>query len=264
MSIYLKKAEEIALMREAGRIVARAHEAMREAIRPGISTAALDQIAARVLEAHNAKPAFLGYRPRGAPLPFPATVTACINEELVHGIPREDCILQEGDIISLDIGCFYQGFVGDAAFTAGVGKISAEAEKLLADTEAALWVGIRAMKMGNKTSDVSRGIQEFAESRGYSVVREYTGHGVGRRMHEEPQVPNWWPDKRDRVRGMRPIALKPGMTIALEPMISLGSPQTRTKEDEWTVVMADGALCAHFEHTIAVTMDGEPLVLTVL
>jgi methionyl aminopeptidase len=260
--IYYKTPAEIRIMREAGRIVARALQAMREAIRPGISTYDLDRIAARVIEQHRAIPAFLGY-PYGSPNPFPATVTACINNELVHGIPSKKRVLQEGDIVTLDTGAIHQGFVGDAAFTAGVGQISDEARRLLEVTEAALYEGIRASLVGNATSDVSRTVQRYVERQGYSVVREYTGHGVGRTMHEEPQVPNWWPDRRQRIKGWKSVPLKPGMTFAIEPMVNVGRPETQVLEDQWTVVTADGSLCAHFEHTIAVT-DGEPLILTLL
>lgn len=263
MAVIIKTPEELAIMREAGRITAMALQAMREAVRPGVSTKELDAIAAEVLRRHNAKPAFLGYPP-GSPFPFPATVTTSINDELVHGIPSEDRILQEGDIISLDCGAIYKGYVGDAAFTMGVGKISEEAQRLLEVTEAALYHGIDLARAGVETRDVSRGIQAFVEERGYSVVREYTGHGVGRSMHEDPQVPNWWPSPRQRVRGWRSVRLEPGITFALEPMVNIGQPYTRVLDDHWTVVTADGSLCAHFEHTIAITPDGPPLILTAL
>ncbi len=247
-------------MREAGRIVARCHEALREAIRPGVSTWHLDQIAARVIAQHGAEAAFLGY-PYDSPNPFPATITVCINEELVHGIPSKERILEDGDIITVDVGVIHQGFVGDAAFTVGVGRISKKAQRLLEITEAALYEGIEAAVAGKRISDVSRAIQRFVEKRGHSVVREYTGHGVGRKMHEEPQIPNWWPNRR--LKGWKPIPLRPGMTFALEPMVNAGLPDTRVLDDEWTVVTADGSLCAHFEHTIAIT-EGKPLIVTVL
>jgi methionyl aminopeptidase len=260
MAIYYKTNEEITIMREAGRIVAKVHEALRQAVCPGISTWELDQIAFDIIKSHNAEPSFLGYPP-GSPHPFPATINASINEELVHGIPRKDRKLKEGDIISLDVGATYKGFVGDAAFTVGVGKISEAAAHLLKVTEESLYQGIKQAVIGNETADVSRAVQTFVEKHGYSVVREYTGHGVGRNMHEEPQVPNWWPDRRQRLRGWRPVPLKKGMTFALEPMVNIGGPATRVLDDHWTVVTADGSLCAHFEHTIAVT-DGEPMILT--
>lgn len=250
-------------MREAGKIVAKAHEAMREAIKPGVSTWELDQIAAKIFEQHNAIPAFLGYPPNGEH-PFPATITASVNTELVHGIPSKDVVLEEGDIISLDTGCHYRGYVGDAAFTYGVGKISDDAQKLLDVTEKALYVGIDAARLGQETSDISKAIQTFAESEGYSVIREYTGHGVGQKMHEEPSIPNWWPTKKESRRMRRAFesaVLTKGMTFALEPMIAIGGPETVELDDHWTVVMEDGALSAHFEHTIAIT-EGEPIILT--
>ncbi|MCB9435418.1 MAG: type I methionyl aminopeptidase [Anaerolineales bacterium] len=260
MAIHYKNSEEIMAMREAGRIVARCHEALREAVKPGISTWELDQVALKVMESHGAVSAFIGY-PYGSQNPFPAHITTCINDELVHGIPNPQRILTEGDIVSLDVGVIYKGFVGDAAFSMGVGKISKEAQRLLDITEAALYEGIRNATVGNYTSDVSKSIQHYVEKRGCSVVREYTGHGVGRKMHEEPQVPNWWPMRK--IRGWKAAALKPGMTFALEPMVNAGRPETRVLDDEWTVVTEDGSLCAHFEHTIAIT-EGEPLILTVL
>ncbi|MFP4322497.1 MAG: type I methionyl aminopeptidase [Anaerolineales bacterium] len=264
MNVNVKSPTELQTMREAGRIVARALEAMREAIKPGVSTWELDQIAARVLEQHQARPAFLGYPP-GSKHPFPATITACINSELVHGIPSKARILQEGDIVSLDTGCHYRGFVGDAAFTAGVGRISDEAQKLIDVTEGALDVGIGAAKAGAGTRDISQSIQQYVESHGYSVIREYTGHGVGQKMHEAPTIFNWWPQKMTRRlrRQFQDVPLRQGMTLALEPMVSQGSPATQELDDHWTVVMADGSLSAHCEHTIAV-VENEPLILTVL
>jgi methionyl aminopeptidase len=263
MVVIAKQPEELAVMREAGRITALALQAMREAVRPGVSTKELDTIAAEVLHKHNAKPAFLGYPP-GSPHPFPASITASINDELVHGIPSPDRILNEGDIISLDFGAIYKGFVGDAALTVGVGKISEEAQRLLDVTEEALAVGIDLARVGNETRDISEGIQKFVEAKGYGVVREYTGHGVGRSMHEEPQIPNWWPAGRQRLRGWRSYPLQPGYTFALEPMICIGRPETKVLSDHWTVVTRDGSLCAHFEHTLAVTPDGPPWILTAL
>ncbi|MBI5928468.1 MAG: type I methionyl aminopeptidase [Chloroflexi bacterium] len=264
MTIYTKTAAEIALLREAGRIVARAHEAMREKIRPGMNTLEFDKIATRVFEQHKAFPAFLGY-PYGSKNPFPASVTVCINDELVHGIPSKDRILHEGDIISLDTGCIYQGFVGDAAYSYGVGSVTPEAQRLLDVTEEALNVAIQASVVGHDVSHVAKAIQHYAESHSYNVVRGYTGHGVGRKMHEEPQVPCWWPERnpRQRMKSAKAAPLKPGMTIAIEPMIIAGRSETRVLDDQWTVVTADGSLCAHFEHSIAIT-EGEPVILTLL
>jgi len=253
--IILKTPDEIALLREAGRIVALAHLAMKDAVRPGVSTWELDQIGAEALRQHGATPAFLNY-PKANAKPFPAVINASINHELVHGIPSRDRILKEGDIISLDIGCHYNGFVGDAAYTWPVGEVSPNVQRLLDVTERALYVGIEASVLPNRVSDVARAIQAFVEKHGYSVPREYTGHGVGRAMHEDPQVPNWWTKKAG------PGApLQVGMVYALEPMVMAGGPETRELADGWTVITKDKALCAHFEHTIAITETG-PVILT--
>lgn len=251
--VHIKTPEEIAIMRQAGRINALALQAVREALRPGVSTAELDAIAEEIILRHGAKPAFKGYP---GPYPFPATITVCINEELVHGIPREDRIIQEGDIVSVDCGTVYKGFVADAAFTAGVGEISPLARKLLRVTEEALYKGIRQARPGRYTGDISAAIQEHVEKHGFHVVREYTGHGIGRWMHEDPAVPNFGrPGTGERLR--------PGMVLALEPMVLVGTPETEVLEDEWTVASADGSLTAHFEHTVAVTEFG-PQILTKL
>ncbi|NDJ60603.1 MAG: type I methionyl aminopeptidase [Chloroflexi bacterium] len=258
MPVVIKTPDEIKIMREAGRIVAKVHQALREAVRPGVTTGELDKIAETIIRDHKAVPAFLDYPKPNSPN-FPASITASINNELVHGIPGER-VLKEGEIISLDVGTVYEGFVGDAAFTMGVGEIPAPVQRLLDVTEEALRVGIEASVLPNETKDVSMAVQAYVERQGYSVVREYTGHGVGRAMHEEPQVPNWWP-RNARQRGWRSYPLEVGMTYALEPMVNLGRPETRELDDKWTVVTRDGSLCAHFEHTIAIT-DGEPLILT--
>ena len=260
MDIHLKTPDEIALMREAGRIVAQAHEAMRQAVRPGVSTWELDQIAETVIRDHGATPAFLNYPKQDAP-DFPASITASINEELVHGIPSKDRILQEGDIISLDTGCHYEGFVGDAAYTWPVGEISPAVQRLLDVTERALYVAIEASVIPNDVSAVARATQQFVESQGYSVAREYTGHGVGRNMHEDPQVPNWWPRKKKRRKKEINPPLQPGMTYAIEPMVIGGRGDLKELDDKWTVVTKDRSLCAHFEHTIAIT-EGDPVILT--
>lgn len=251
--VVIKTPEEIAIMREAGRINALALDAVRRAIRPGVTTAELDAIAEEVIRSHGAVPAFKGYP---GPYPYPATITASINDELVHGIPSPKRVLREGDIISIDCGTIYKGFVADSAFTVGVGEISPEAQRLIEVTEQALYAGIAQMRPGKRVGDVSAAIQHYVESRGYHVTREYTGHGVGRVMHEGPMVPNYG------VPG-RGMLLRPGMTIALEPMVLVGTPKTRVLEDQWTVASADGSLTAHFEHSVAVT-EGEPLVLTTL
>jgi len=258
VAIIIKTRQEINMLREAGRINAEALEAMRRAVRPGVTTAELDAIAEDIIRSHQAVPAFLHYpnpSPKHSDHPYPATITASVNDELVHGIPGPR-VLKEGDIISIDCGCVYKGFVGDAAFTVGVGPISEEAERLIRVTEEALHKAIEASRVGSRLGDVSAAIQKHAERNGYSVVREYTGHGVGRDMHEDPQIPNWGKRRTG-------IALRAGMTYALEPMVIVGGPEVYVKPDTWTVATKDGSLCAHFEHTIAVT-DGEPEILTLL
>jgi methionyl aminopeptidase len=260
-TIVLKTPDEIAMMRESGRVVARALQAMREAVRPGISTAELDKIAETVLRDHGAIPAFIGYPKHGAP-DYPTAINACINEELVHGIPSPKRILKEGDIISLDTACHYQGFVGDAAFTMAVGEVKPSVQRLIDVTEQALKLAIETSVLPNTIRDVALATQDFAAKHGYSVAREYTGHGVGRSMHEEPQVPNWWP-RRAQSRGWENYRLQPGMTYAIEPMVIAGRNDLKELKDGWTVVTVDRSLCAHFEHTIAVT-EGKPIILTQL
>ena len=247
MTIIIKTEDEIAVMRQAGRIVAMILKKIVEQIRPGMETKELDTIAEKELKNHGAKSSFKGYRG------FPANLCASINDEIVHGIPGNR-VLREGDIVSLDFGAICNGFQGDAALTVGVGRISKKAEALIETTNGALKTGISAARAGAKLGDISYAIQDYAESRGYSVVREYTGHGIGRDMHEEPQIPNFGlPDSG-------PV-LKKGMTLALEPMVNAGDWRTRVGDDQWTVFTADGSLSAHCEHTIAIT-DGEPEVLT--
>jgi methionyl aminopeptidase len=247
--VMLKSPKELALMREAGRVTAAALAAARQQIRPGVTTAEIDAAAAEVLRTHGAEPAFLGY---GQP-PFPAVTTVSVNDELVHGIPGRRR-LREGDIVSVDCGAIVEGFVGDAAFTWGVGDVSEEGRQLMAATLEALWAAIDQMRVGRRTGDVSAATQRVVEEQGFNVVREYTSHGVGRRMHEDPLVPNYGTPGKG-------MPLRAGMTIALEPMVLAGRPETRVLEDHWTVVSADGRLTAHFEHSVAVTPDG-PLVLT--
>ncbi|MDH3674738.1 MAG: type I methionyl aminopeptidase [Anaerolineae bacterium] len=255
--IVLKSKHELELMRQAGKIVARALEEIRKYTRPGVTTGELNDIAEEVLRRHTATPVFKGYpNHKASGPPFPATITACINEELVHGIPSYERELQDGDIFSVDCGAYYKGWVGDAATTIPVGKISEDVQQLLTVTEQALYQGIAQGRLGKRTEDISAAIQEFVEQHGYSVVRQYTGHGVGRNMHEDPQVPNFG----ERGKGAR---LKQGMTIALEPMVNVGTGETNLLDDQWTVVTADGELSAHFEHSFAVT-DGEPDILTLL
>jgi methionyl aminopeptidase len=248
--VVLKSMNEIALMREAGRVNALALNAVREAIRPGVTTAELDAIADEVIRKHGGKPVFKGYP---GPYPYPATLCTSINDELVHGIPGKRK-LKEGDILSVDCGTLLDGFIGDSAFTAGVGEISPEAERLLRVTEESLYNGIEKMRPDQRSGDVSFAIQSHVESSGMYVTREYTGHGVGRQMHEGPQVPNYG------IPG-RGLQLRPGMTIALEPMVLVGTARTRVLPDRWTVASADGSLTAHFEHSVAVTENG-PVILT--
>ncbi|MFN3491098.1 MAG: type I methionyl aminopeptidase [Anaerolineales bacterium] len=250
--INIKTPAELKIMREAGRINATALAKVRELLQPGVTTADLNAAAEEALKSYNCISPFKGY---GRP-PFPASITVSVNDEMVHGIPDPKRKLKEGDIVSVDCGTIYEGYVADSAFTAGVGEISPEAANLLKVTEEALFVGIQKMRKGNRTGDVSAAIQNFVESNGLHVTREYTGHGVGRTMHEGPQVPNIG------IAGTGAV-LKPGMTIALEPMALIGTFQTRVLPDQWTVVSADGSLTAHFEHTVAVT-EGDPLILTVL
>ncbi len=247
-------------MREAGRIVAVAHEEMHKAIKPGISTKELDVIAETVIRDHDATPAFLGHEKPGSP-PFPATITASVNEVLVHGIPLADHILKEGDIISLDVGCFYKGYVGDAARSWPVGEVAPAAQRLIDVTYETLMEAIKVARAGNRVSDVARATEKHATKNGYSVAREYTGHGVGKQMWEAPQIPNWWPRKRNRRYEAADMELVPGMTIAIEPMVIAGRALLEELDDKWTVIAKDKSLCAHWEHTIAITPD-DPVILT--
>jgi methionyl aminopeptidase len=249
--INIKSPQELTVMRSAGRINAEALAAAVAIVRPGVSTADLNAAAEDVLRSHGVYSPFKNYP---GPYPYPASICASVNEELVHGIPNPRRILQEGDIVSLDCGTVFEGFVGDSAVTVGVGKISEAAQKLLEVTEGALNAGIAMMVPGKHTGDVSAAIQAYVESRGMYVTREYTGHGVGRRMHEGPQLPNYGTAGKG-------LALRPGLTIALEPMVLLGTPYTRVLADKWTVVSIDGSLTAHFEHSVAVTENG-PEILT--
>jgi len=245
--VILKSAQEINKMREAGRIVAEVLELMRAHVKPGVTTAELDALANDLILKAKAIPSFKGYRG------YPASICASVNEEIVHGIPG-DRILRDGDVVSIDVGTIYHGYQGDAAITLGVGRITPEAERLLQVTEQALAKGITQAHAGNHLGDISWAIQSYVEDSGMSVVREYTGHGIGRRMHEDPQVFNFGQPGQG-------LKLQTGMTIALEPMVNLGDWRTKVLEDGWTVVTRDGTLSAHFEHTVAV-MDGEAVILT--
>jgi methionyl aminopeptidase len=224
------------------------HEATRAAAKPGVTTLDLDTVARDVLERRGAKSNFLGYHG------FPAVICTSPNDMIVHGIPGP-YRLEEGDILSIDCGAIIEGYHGDAAFTMGIGQISAEAQKLIDVTERSLWAGIAQLKKGNALHEVGRAVQDVAEAAGFTVVREYVGHAIGTAMHEMPQVPNYWP-------GHRGPTLKTGNVFAIEPMVNAGTAETVTLDDDWSVVTADGKLSAHFEHTIAVTPDG-PEVFTV-
>jgi methionyl aminopeptidase len=247
MPIIIKSDEEIALMREAGRVTGEVLEILAKAVKPGITTQDLDTIVQHEYKRRNVEPTFLGY------LGYPAYVCVSVNDEIVHGIPGRR-ILQEGDVVSIDLGATVKGFVGDSALTVGVGEIDAEAQRLIDVTYESLWQGIRAARPGARLGAISHAIQERAEAQGYSLVREYVGHGVGRQMHEDPQVPNYGPAERGPV-------LRKGMALALEPMVNVGDWRTKKHNDGWTVSTLDGSLSAHFEHTIAIT-EGEAEVLT--
>lgn len=240
--IICKTPREIEIMREAGKIVALTHQELKKHIQPGITTGQLDKIAEDFIRKHDAAPSFKGYNG------FPGSICASTNEELVHGIPGKR-VLNEGDIISIDIGAFYNGYHGDSAWTYAVGEISEGNQKLLDVTEESLYKGLDEAKAGVRLSNISHAIQNHAESYGFSIVREYVGHGVGQQLHEDPQIPHYGPPNK----GPR---LKPGMVLAVEPMVNAGSRYVRTLEDNWTVVTVDGKMCAHFEHTIAITETG--------
>lgn len=240
--IICKSESELALMREAGRIVAETHRLMAQAVRPGVTTAELDRIAEEFILSQGATPSFKGYNG------FPASICTSVNEELVHGIPSQR-VLKEGDIISIDIGACYKGYHGDSAWTYPVGTISEEAARLLEVTERALYEGLAQAGPDVRLYTISHAIQKCVEEAGFSVVRELVGHGIGTRLHEEPQIPNYG------IPGRGP-RLKPGMVLAIEPMVNAGSRHVLTLDDGWTVVTVDGKNCAHFEHTIAITADG--------
>ncbi len=242
-----RNATELKKMRKAGRVVAEMHEATRAALKPGATTLDIDAVAREVLDRRGATSNFLGYHG------FPAVVCTSPNNVIVHGIPGP-YVLEEGDILSVDCGAIVEGYHGDAAYTAGVGEVPAEAERLMAVTERSLWAGIEQLRPGGRLHEVGRAVQEVAEAAGFTVVREYVGHAIGTAMHEQPQVPNYWP-------GSPGPMLKSGMVFAIEPMVNAGTAETRVLEDNWSVVTADGRLSAHFEHTIAVTDDG-PEVFT--
>ena len=234
---------ELIKMRKAGKVVAEMHEKTRAAIRPGVTTMDLNKVAAEVIERRGATSNFLGYHG------FPAVICTSPNDMIVHGIPSDEVVLVEGDIISVDCGAIIEGYHGDAAYTAGVGEIDAESARLLEVTERSLFAGIDQLTKGNRLHEVGRAVQDVAEAAGFTVVREYVGHAIGTAMHEQPQVPNYWP-------GSPGPTLKTGMVFAVEPMVNAGTPETMTIEDGWGVITADAKRSAHFEHTIAVTDHG--------
>jgi methionyl aminopeptidase len=250
MPIIVKSRDEISIMREAGRHVAEVLQILVDALRPGIVEMELDEIVRREFKKRNVIPTFLGY---GFDPPYPATVCISVNDVIVHGIPGKREI-QEGDIVSIDLGCTHRGFVADSALTVGVGDIGEEKQKLIDVCKEAVWRGIGAARAGSRTGDIGFAIQSYVESQGYAIVREYVGHGVGRQMHEDPQIPNFGNPGQG-------IPLRSGMVIAIEPMVNVGTWQTKKDPDNWTVRTKDGSLSAHFEHTLAIT-DGEAEVLT--
>lgn len=246
--IICKTPREIEIMREAGRIVALTHQELKQHITPGITTKELNQIAEKTIQKYGATPSFKGYNG------FPGSICASVNEELVHGIPGKRK-LKEGDIISIDIGAKYNGYHGDSAWTYPVGNISESVQKLLDVTEKSLYLGLEQVKPGERLSNISHAVQTHAEENGFSIVREYVGHGIGQDLHEDPQIPHYGPPNR----GPR---LKPGMVICVEPMVNQGRRYVKTLSDDWTVVTVDGKWCAHFEHTIALTEAGYEILTT--
>jgi methionyl aminopeptidase len=252
MAITLKSKDELKLMREAGRVVGETLQLLVAMVKPGTNVIELDEAVRREYSRRGVTPTFLGYPP-GGPHPFPATVCVSINDEIVHGIPR-DYVMRDGDIVSIDLGATVKGYVGDSAVSVVCGTPRNGSQELVSTCEQALWKGIEQTRLGNRMGDIGYAVQSTAESRGYAVVREYVGHGVGRRMHEDPNVPNYG-------RPGTGLRLKPGLVIAIEPMLNVGGWQTKKDTDEWTIRTMDGSLSAHFEHTVAVTPDG-PEVLT--
>lgn len=246
--ISIKKKDEIKRMIIASEIVSEALQAIKKAVAPGITTKALEEIAEDVIRMRGGKPAFKGYKG------FPASICTSVNDEVVHGIPSEEVVLKEGDIVSIDLGVIYKGYISDAAITLPVGEISEAAERLLSVTREALFEGIARAVPSNRVGDISHAIQSYVESKGYSVVRKFVGHGVGRRLHEEPQVPNFGLPGRG-------VKLREGMTLAIEPMVNEGTHDVSIMEDGWTAKTKDGKLSAHFEHTILIKKSG-PEILT--
>lgn len=246
--VVIKTARELSKMKDACRISAEALRVAGEAVKPGVTTYEIDTIIRRYIEKQGAAPSFLGY---GG---FPASACISVNNVVIHGIPSKKCVLKEGDIVSVDVGTYYGGFHGDNAYTFPCGRISAEAQKLLDATREGLNEGIKQALVGNRIGDIGSAVQKYVEARSYSVVRDFVGHGVGAKLHEDPSVPNYGTPNRG-------VRLLPGMTIAIEPMVNEGKYQVRVLDDKWTTVTCDGKLSAHFEHTVAITPDG-PKIMT--
>ncbi len=246
--IVLKTSRELAIMREAGRISAMALKVAGEAVEPGVSTWEIDRVARKYIESQGAVPSFLGY---GG---FPASACISVNNVVIHGIPSKRQIVKAGDIVSIDIGAMFEGFHGDNAYTFPCGDIAPQAQRLLDATRESLYEGIKQAKAGNRLGDIGSTVQRYVEARGYSVVRDFVGHGVGAKLHEDPSVPNYGTPGRG-------VRLLPGMTIAIEPMVNQGGYEVQVQKDGWTTVTRDGKLSAHFEHTVAITPDG-PVILT--
>ena len=246
--VKLKTAKELEMMRQAGRISARALKVAGEAIEPGVSTREIDDLVRKYIKSAGAGPSFLNYNG------FPSSACISVNEEVIHGIPNSSHILKNGDIVSVDVGAYFNGFHGDNAFTFACGDISREAQNLLDVTQTSLFEGISAAKAGNRVGDIGSAVEEYVKARGYSVVRDFVGHGVGTMLHEDPSVPNYG----KKGHGTR---LVPGMTIAVEPMVNVGTGDVKVLSDGWTTITLDGKLSAHFEHSIAITSDG-PVILT--
>ncbi len=249
MAVYIKSAREIELIRESCHILAKVHEQLAEVVRPGISTYEIDQIGEQLIRSYDCIPSFLNYEG------FPASICISVNDEVVHGIPRKDHILKEGDIISLDIGCIHKGYHSDAARTHAVGEISEEARLLIERTRQSFFEGIKYAMAGHHLHEISNAIGDYCEQFHYGVVRDLVGHGVGIELHEDPQIPNF----RQPTRG---IKLRPGMILAIEPMVNAGRADVQWSEDNWTVTTADGSLSAHYENTILITESGAPEILT--
>ncbi len=246
--IVIKTARELSKMRDAGRISARALRLAGEAVAPGVSTLEIDGIVRKYIEEQGAAPSFLGY---GG---FPGSACISVNNVVIHGIPSKKCVLKSGDIVSIDIGAYFEGFHGDNAWTFPCGEVSREAKALMDATKESLFEGIKNAKAGNRIGDIASAVQRYVEARSYSVVRDFVGHGVGAKLHEEPSVPNFGTPGRG-------VRLMPGMTIAIEPMVNAGTHRVKVLDDQWTTVTVDGSLSAHFEHSVAITADG-PVILT--